>query len=76
MNPLIRQTHRWMSIALIVSVATYAVVMTRGPVPAWLNILPAGSLILMFLTGAYLFVLPYLPKRLAPAERTLQQRLV
>ncbi len=65
LNRYIRQTHRWLSIAFTVSVAGYIVVMTRGPVPAWLNIFPAGSLILMFLTGAYLFVLPYLPKRRA-----------
>ena len=59
LNHWIRQTHRWLSIAFVVSVVTYIVVMTRGPVPAWLNIFPAGSLILMFLTGAWLFVLPY-----------------
>ena len=63
LNALIRQIHRWLSIAFTLSVAAYIVVMMRGPVPAWLNIFPAGSLILMFLTGAYLFVLPYVVKR-------------
>ena len=58
----IRRIHRWLSIAFVISVIVYIVVMTRGPVPAWLNIFPAGSLILMFLTGAYLFVLPYVVK--------------
>ena len=62
-NTLIRQIHRWLSIAFTLSVVTYILVMMRGPVPAWLNIFPAGSLILMFLTGAYLFVLPYVSKR-------------
>jgi len=47
----VRQVHRWLSIAFVVSVVTYVVVMTRGPVPAWLNIFPAGSLILMLVTG-------------------------
>ena len=65
LNAWIRQIHRWLSIAFTLSVATYIAVMTRGPVPVWLNIFPAGSLILMFLTGAYLFLLPYLPKRRA-----------
>jgi hypothetical protein len=65
LNAWIRQIHRWLSIAFTLSVATYIVVMTRGPVPAWLNIFPAGSLILMFLTGAWLFVLPYVLKRRA-----------
>ncbi len=64
-NTWLRQIHRWLSIAFTLSIATYIVVMARGPVPAWLNIFPAGSLILMFLTGAYLFALPYLPKRRA-----------
>ncbi|MEI9889859.1 MAG: hypothetical protein WDN45_03765 [Caulobacteraceae bacterium] len=59
LNHWIRQTHRWLSIAFTVSVGVYIVVMMRGPVPVWLNIFPAGSLILMFATGAYLFVLPY-----------------
>jgi hypothetical protein len=63
MNHRIRQIHRWLSIAFTLSVATYIVVMTRGPVPVWLNIFPAGSLILMFLTGAYLFVLPCAVRR-------------
>ena len=59
----IRKIHRWLSIAFTLSVATYIVVMMRGPVPVWLNLFPAGSLILMFLTGAYLFVLPYVGQR-------------
>ncbi len=63
MNQFIRQTHRWLSIAFTLSVVTYIVVMTRGPVPGWLNIFPAGSLVLMFLTGAYLFLLPYVLRR-------------
>ena len=60
---LIRQTHRWLSIAFVVSVITYMAVMMRGPVPAWLNIFPAGSLILMLATGLYLFLLPHVWKR-------------
>jgi len=62
-NTLIRQTHRWLSIAFVLSVITYAIVMSKGPVPAWLNIFPAGSLILMVATGAWLFLLPYVTKR-------------
>ncbi len=62
LNPLIRQIHRWLSIAFTLSVIVYVVVVSRGPVPVWLNIFPAGSLILMFVTGAWLFVLPYVVK--------------
>ena len=59
----IRQTHRWLSIAFVLSVVTYAIVMSKGPPPVWLNIFPAGSLILMLVTGLYLFVLPYVRRR-------------
>lgn len=62
-NHWIRQTHRWLSIAFVVSVATYIVVMMRGPVPGWLNLFPAGSLVLMLATGLYLFALPYVLRR-------------
>lgn len=62
-SQLIRQTHRWLSIAFIAAVITYMAAMTRGQPPAWLGAFPAGTLILMLATGLYLFVLPYLPRR-------------
>jgi cellulose synthase/poly-beta-1,6-N-acetylglucosamine synthase-like glycosyltransferase len=58
-NQVIRQTHRWLSIAFVAAVVTYMAAMTRGQPPAWLGIFPAGSLILMLVTGLYLFALPY-----------------
>ena len=60
---LIRQIHRWLSIAFVVSIIVYVIVMSRGPVPGWLNAFPLGGLLLMLATGLYLFVLPYLPRR-------------
>ncbi len=62
-NHFIRQTHRWLSIAFIAAEITYMAAMTQGQPPAWLGIFPAGSLILMLVTGLYLFVLPYVVKR-------------
>ena len=59
---LIRLTHRWLSIAFVASVLVYIAVMTRGPAPGWLNLFPAGTLILMLATGLYLFVLPYVAR--------------
>jgi len=56
---LIRQTHRWLSVAFVASIITYVIVMSRGPVPGWLNAFPLGTLFLMLATGIYLFVLPY-----------------
>jgi hypothetical protein len=65
-NQLIRQTHRWLSIAFTLGVITYSVAMAKGgqePPPAWMGMLALIPLILLLLTGLYLFVLPYLGKR-------------
>ena len=56
---LIRQTHCWLSVAFVASIIVYMIVMSLGPVPAWLNAFPLGTLFLMLATGIYLFVLPY-----------------
>jgi hypothetical protein len=64
---LIRQTHRWLSVCFVASIIVYMIVMSRGPVPGWMNAFPLGTLFLMLATGIYLFALPYLPRRRAPA---------
>jgi hypothetical protein len=62
-NMWIRQFHRWMSIAFTAGVITYIVVMSQGPQPAaWVGLLALIPLILLLLTGLYLFVLPYAVK--------------
>jgi len=58
-NTLIRQIHRWLSIAFTGGVITYIVVMTRGQPPAWVGLLALIPLILLLLSGLYLFALPY-----------------
>jgi hypothetical protein len=62
-NTWIRQIHRWLSIAFTVGVVTYIVVMTRGQPAAWVGLLALVPLILLLLTGLYLFVLPYAARR-------------
>jgi hypothetical protein len=61
MNNLIRQTHRWVSMAFTLAViANIAVLsMGQGPPPAWVTYSPLLPLALLLLTGLYLFVLPY-----------------
>jgi hypothetical protein len=61
-NLLIRQTHRWLSVAFVAAVVAYMIVMSRGTPPVWMNIFPVGMLILMLITGLYLFALPYVLK--------------
>ncbi len=61
-NRWIRQTHRWLSIAFTVAVIVNAVAIVRGGYSRTLGVLAVAVLVLMFLTGAYLFVLPYAAK--------------
>ena len=59
MNTWIRQIHRWLSIAFTLGVIGYMVVMARGQPPAWVGLFALVPLILLLLTGLYLFALPY-----------------
>lgn len=63
-NMWIRQIHRWLAIAFTLGVITYIVAMAQGGQPAaWLGLLALVPLILLLVTGLYLFALPYLGKR-------------
>lgn len=59
MSRLIRTAHRWISIAFTAGVITYIVAMTQGAPPVWLGLLALVPLILLLVSGLYLFVLPY-----------------
>lgn len=60
MSKIIRQVHRWLSIAFTAGVVTYIAVMSRGPQPpAWVGLLALVPLIFLLITGLYMFVLPY-----------------
>ena len=59
----VRQTHRWLSIAFVTGVimATIATASAGEQEPSgWFYVLPGGSLVLLALTGLYLFALPHL----------------
>lgn len=55
----IRQFHRWISIAFTVAVIINIVAMSNGQPPFWIGLLALLPLILLLLTGLYLFALPY-----------------
>ena len=55
----IRQTHRWLSIVFTVAVLINGVTVVQGKYNAKLGLSAVAVLALMFLTGMYLFVLPY-----------------
>ncbi len=58
-NIWVRQIHRWMSMAFTAGVIVYIIAMGRGQPDAWMGLLALIPLILLLLTGLYLFVLPY-----------------
>lgn len=65
----IRQLHRWLSIAFTLGVAGYVAAMTRGQPAAWVGLCAAVPLSLLFLSGSYLFALPYVQRRGARSPR-------
>ena len=61
-NNFVRQTHRWLSIAFIAAVIVNLAAMLLEKQAVWVGLLALFPLILMLLTGLYLFVLPYAAK--------------
>jgi cellulose synthase/poly-beta-1,6-N-acetylglucosamine synthase-like glycosyltransferase len=58
-NAWIRQTHRWLAVAFTVAViATFVALAQENPV-IWVSYVPLLPLGLLWITGMYLFVLPY-----------------
>jgi len=62
-NKWIRQTHRWLTMVLTVAVIANGVAVARGKYTAWLGLLAVAPFALLFLSGLYLFVLPYATRR-------------
>lgn len=67
-NRLIRTFHRWISIAFTLGVITYIVVMTQTEPPAWLGLFALVPLILLLISGLYMFFLPYVTRGRAAAK--------
>lgn len=61
-NRFIRQFHRWVAIAFTLGVIAYIAAMTQGQPPIWLGLFALVPLILLLLSGLYLFALPYLAR--------------
>lgn len=59
-NLLIRQSHRWISILFTLAVLVNIAAMTRGQPPIWIGLLALFPLILLLMSGLYLFALPYI----------------
>ena len=58
-NKWVRQAHRWLSIAFTVALIINIVAVVQGKYTAKVGLLAVATLALQFVTGLYLFVLPY-----------------
>ena len=61
-NGLIRQTHRWLSMAFTLAVILNLIFLMRQEQVVWVGLLALFPLILLLISGLYLFALPYLAK--------------
>jgi hypothetical protein len=61
-NNWVRQIHRWLSIAFTVAVIANVVAMVQEKQAIWVGLLALLPLVLLLLSGLYLFVLPYAAK--------------
>jgi hypothetical protein len=58
-NNWVRQVHRWLSIAFTVCVVVTSIALAQEQPVVWVSYVPLLPLGLLFLTGLYLFALPY-----------------
>lgn len=61
-NRWVRQGHRWVSMAFTATVVANFAAMAWGEPPAWLVYAPLPPLLLLLVSGLYLFVLPYVAR--------------
>jgi hypothetical protein len=61
-NNLLRQTHRWLSIAFTLAVIATTVALAQKEPIVWMSYVPLAPLALLAITGMYLFFLPYAAK--------------
>ncbi|MBL8961051.1 MAG: hypothetical protein JNJ98_14445 [Gemmatimonadetes bacterium] len=62
----VRQLHRWLSLVFLAAVLANTVVVLRGGYNNQLGSLAVAPLLVLLVTGLYLFVQPYVAKRRAP----------
>jgi cellulose synthase/poly-beta-1,6-N-acetylglucosamine synthase-like glycosyltransferase len=58
----VRQLHRWLSTVFTLVVIFDGVAVLKHRYTNWMGLLAVAALALMFFTGIYLFVLPYVMK--------------
>ena len=58
----IRQLHRWLSIAFTLAVIVNIAAMGQEQPALWIGLLALFPLVLLLITGLYMFVLPYVSR--------------
>jgi heme A synthase len=61
-NKWMRQIHRWLSIALTVAILVNGIAVLQGKYTNRLGLMAVAPFALLFLSGLYLFMLPYVAK--------------
>jgi heme A synthase len=61
-NKWIRQTHRWLSMAFTVAVIVNIIAIVQGKYSNTMGLMAVAPLAFLFLTGLYLFMLPYVAR--------------
>ena len=61
-NKLIRQVHRWLSIAFTLAVIVNVVAMAQDKQVIWIGMLALLPLILLLISGLYMFVQSYMTR--------------
>lgn len=61
-NPLIRRIHRWLSIAFTAAVMVNLGAVALKAQAVWIGLLALFPLVLLMISGLYLFVLPYVAR--------------
>lgn len=67
-NSGIRQFHRWTSIVFVVAVIFNTVMLVLNRQATWVGLTALFPLILLMITGLYMFALPYLAKDRTPSR--------
>ena len=67
----IRQTHRWLSTAFTLGFVFNGAAVAKGKYAPWMGLLAGIPLAVLFITGLYLFLLPYFAAWRTRAARRL-----
>jgi len=61
-NKWVRQIHRWLSVAFTLAVVINGVAVAQKKYTNQLGLMAVATLAMLFVSGVYLFVLPYAAK--------------